>query len=151
MSFKTFLSLPGANLVWRAFKNVGYDLREMMDADIARRPEAYPAVTSYDKSINFRRVRNLRAFDGHAQSLTTDPDDISVWQPGYIVIFGKNKHIDIVSDRRNKEGRAYIIHNGGQPNREEDYLKREIAAAAYYRIDASATEQSALIPWQEGG
>lgn len=41
--------------------------------------------------------------------------------PGDIVIFGTT-HIGIVSDKRNKDGVPYLIHNAGQPLREEDAL-----------------------------
>ena len=41
---------------------------------------------------------------------------------GDIVIFGRNDHIGIISDKRNKDGIPYLIHNAGQPNREEDIL-----------------------------
>ena len=33
-------------------------------------------------------------------------------------------HIGIISDKRNKKGVPYLIHNGGQPIREEDILER---------------------------
>jgi len=52
--------------------------------------------------------------------LTNDPYKIEEWQPGDIVVFGN--HVAIVSDKRNKDGIPYIIHNAGQPNREEDAL-----------------------------
>lgn len=136
-----------SDVVWRAFKNAGYNLRAMVDADILSRPEAYPRIEKSDTNIDFRRVRNLRIFfEKYAVSLTQDIDVIDQWQPGDIVIFGKDKHIGIVSDKRNKEGHTYIIHNGGQPNREEDYLKRG-TVTGHYRFDASLLEVEDLIPW----
>ena len=63
------------------------------------------------------------------------PKKIKEWQPGDIVVFGDD-HIGIISDRRNSEGITYVIHNGGQKNREEDYLtKSEITG--HYRFDSS--------------
>ncbi len=133
--------------VWRAFRNAGYSLRDMVDKDIAVTPDDYPAVTSRDKNIDFRRVRNLRVFfDKYAISLTLDIDAIGEWQPGDIVIFGDNKHIGIVSDKRNSKGQTYIIHNGGQPNREEDYLKRG-QITGHYRFDASLIPEDVLVAW----
>ena len=44
---------------------------------------------------------------------------------------------------------AFVIHNLGQRNREEDYLNR-VGIVGHYRFDASVTEQT-LIPWKEGG
>lgn len=37
-------------------------------------------------------------------------------------MFG-SKHIGIISDKRNEKGIPYLIHNGGQPIREEDILE----------------------------
>lgn len=113
------------DVIWRAFREAGYDLREMVDEDIRKRPEAYPWVSEPDKNIDFRRVVNLEEFfRAHGTTLPNDWRDLEEWQPGDIIIADKGNHIGIVSDRRTKEGRPYIIHNAGQPMREEDYLKR---------------------------
>ncbi len=140
-----------SDVVWRAFKNAGYSLRDMVDNDIAARRYAYPLIETPDTNIDFRRVRNLRIFfDKYAESLTTDINDIAEWQPGDIVIFNDNKHIGIVSDKRNRDGVPYIIHNGGQPNREEDYFKRSNAiVVAHYRFDASKIDNDILVAWHE--
>lgn len=138
-----------SDVVWRAFKNAGYCLKDMVDLDIQNRLEYYPRVDKPDPNIDFRRVKNLRVFfKEHALSLTTDITQISQWQPGDIVIFGEDKHIGIVSDKRNKSGHPYIIHNGGQPNREEDYLKKS-NVTGHYRFDASLVEKELLIKWDE--
>lgn len=137
-----------ADVVWRAFREAGYDLREMVDRDISLRPEDYPSIEKPDKNIDFRRVRNLRVFfEEYGVPLTLDIDEIEAWQPGDIVIFGENKHIGVVSDRRNREGRTWIIHNGGQPRREEDYLGRG-NVTGHYRFDASRIDPSMLISWE---
>ena len=137
------------DVVWRAFKNAGYNLREMVDYDVSLRPEAYPAIEKRDNNIDFRRVVNLRVFfEEYAISLTVDTDEINEWQPGDIVIFNNNKHIGIVSDKRNADGQPYIIHNGGQPMREEDYLKRG-NVVGHYRFDASLVNPFILIEWSE--
>lgn len=137
------------DVVWRAFKNAGYNLREMVDYDVSLRSEAYPAIEKRDNNIDFRRVVNLRVFfEEYAISLTVDTDEINEWQPGDIVIFENNKHIGIVSDKRNADGQPYIIHNGGQPKREEDYLKRG-NVTGHYRFDASLVNPSILIGWSE--
>ena len=137
-----------ADVVWRAFKNAGYCLRDMVDADIAARPAAYPNVTTRDPNIDFRRVKNLRVFfDTYAVSLTTDPTEIEQWQPGDIVIFREDKHIGIVSDKRNADGMTFIIHNSGQPDREEDYLPAN-PPTSHYRFDASLVPPELLRPWE---
>lgn len=136
-----------SDVVWRAFKNAGYRLRDMVDNDVKNRPDAYSSIDKPDTNIDFRRVRNLRIFfDEYAVSLTTDINKIEEWQPGDIVIFNDNKHIGIVSDKRTREGITYIIHNGGQPNREEDYLKRS-TVVAHYRFDSSQIDKSILVAW----
>lgn len=138
-----------ADVIWRAFKDAGYSLRDMMAADIAARIDAYPRVTERDDNIDFRRVKNQRVFfDTYALSLTLDPDEIDVWQPGDIVIWGADKHIGIVSDRRNAKGQAYVIHNAGQPFREEDALTHA-EITGHYRFDASRIDGDVLVAWQE--
>ena len=136
------------DVVWRAFKNAGYSLRDMVDQDIKARSESYPKVEKPDNNIDFRRVRNLRIFfEEHAISLTLDINEIADWQPGDIVIFEDDKHIGIISDKRNKDGQPYVIHNGGQPNREEDYLRKS-TVTGHYRFDATLIDNNALVEWE---
>lgn len=135
-----------SDVIWRAFKNAGYSLKDMIDRDIENNNDDYN-IGIIDKNIDFRRVVNLRVFfDKYAITLTNDINDIDEWQPGDIVIFGNNKHIGIVSNYRNRNGISYIIHNGGQPVREEDYLKRA-NVTKHYRFDASKIDNNILIPW----
>ena len=138
------------DLVWRAFKNAGYSLRDMLDADITAYPKTYPDIEKRDNNIDFRRVRNLRVFfDKYAQSLTLDPDEIESWQPGDIVIYGDNEHIGIVSDKRNRKGVTYVLHNGGQDKREEDNLhKPNVEITGHYRFDAAKIPADILKAWQ---
>lgn len=112
------------DVVWRALKNAGYSLKDMVDEDIANNVGEYPRVNGKpDPNIDFRRVPNLKVyFERNQIILTTDLYIIEEWQPGDIVIFGTS-HIGIISDKRNKQGIPYLIHNAGQPNREEDILK----------------------------
>ena len=135
------------DVIWRAFKEAGYSLKDMVDNDIKNNKEDYN-ITTIDNNIDFRRVVNLRVFfDKYATTLTNDIDDIKEWMPGDIVIFGNNKHIGIVSDYRNKDGIAYIIHNGGQINRDENYLVRA-KVTKHYRFDASKIDKNVLIGWK---
>ncbi len=136
------------DVVWRAFKNAGYSLRAMVDKDIENRPEAYKNIEKADSNIDFRRVKNLKVFfEEYGLSLTLDTKLIKEWHPGDIVIFGDDKHIGIISDKRNKRGQPYVIHNGGQPNREEDYLDRS-TVTAHYRFDASRIDEAFLEKWE---
>ena len=113
------------DLVWRAFLEAGYSLKDMVDEDIALDPYAYPSVNGRpDPNIDFRRVGNLIIFfERTAISLTTDVYDTDQWQAGDIVIFGNNEHIGIVSDIRNDKDIPFLIHNNDQPDREEDRLE----------------------------
>lgn len=115
-----------------AMRESGYDLMELVNDHIRSHPELYPQVTEIDKNIDFRRVKNLKVyFDHTAKSLTTDLTKVEEWQGGDIVVF--DGHIGIISEKRNKNGKPWMIHNGGQPILEEDVLgRREIIG--HYRI-----------------
>lgn len=135
------------DVIWRAFKNAGYSLRDMVDYDIQNHPEEYPNIVYKDSNIDFRRVENLKIyFNRHAITLTIDTEEINKWQPGDIVIF-EDKHIGIISDKRNNKGQPYVIHNNGQLNREEDFLNK-MKVTAHYRFDASKINPNYLIKWQ---
>ena len=64
----------------------------------------------------------------------TDIYDIDQWQGGDIVIF--EKHIGIVSDKRNDDGVAYVIHHNDpfQKSYEEDILESRDDITGHYRI-----------------
>lgn len=137
------------DVIWRAFRDAGYCLRDMVDKDIQNRPEVYPHIEHRDNNIDFRRVPNLHIFFGsYAIPLTTDINDIAAWQPGDIVIFEDNKHIGIVSDRRNRKGQPFIIHNADQKEREEDCWDTRIPVA-HYRFDASKIDPEVLVKWED--
>lgn len=106
-----------------ALKNSGYDLMSLVNQDVIANPDDYDIETP-DIYIDFRRVKNLKVyFKNNAISLTTDITQIEEWQGGDIVIF--NDHIGIVSDKRNKNGVPFVLHNAypNQPSYEEDILE----------------------------
>ncbi len=126
------------DVIWRAFKNAGYSLKDMVDEDIKNNISKYPRVNGKpDPNIDFRRVPNLKVyFERNQISLTTDLSKIEEWQPGDIVVFGST-HIGIISDKRNEKGIPFLIHNGGQPNKEEDFLEKYNAyekISGHYRM-----------------
>ena len=129
------------DVIWRAFQNAGYNLKEMVDNDIKNNVEKYPETNETpDPNIDFRRVTNLKVFfDRNTINLSTDINEIEEWNPGDIVIFGENySHIGIISDKRNKDGIPYLIHNAGQFKREEDTLERwanNKTITGHYRFD----------------
>ena len=112
-------------------KGAGYDLRELVDADIKMNKRLYQ-VDVVDKNIDFRRVNNLRIFfERNAKSLTTDLTDVKEWQGGDIIVF--KTHIGVVSDKRNLKGIPFIIHNGGIFY-EEDVLEYRTDIVGYFRM-----------------
>ena len=122
------------DVVAYALKNAGYDLQTLVDADIREHPEEY-GIAEPDANIDFRRVRNLKVFFSHtASALTTDVSETEQWQGGDIVIF--ERHIGIVSDRRNKNGVPYIIHHNDpwQTAYEQDILEKRTDIVGHYRI-----------------
>ena len=110
------------DVVLFAFLNAGYDLQELVNNDIVNNKDLYN-IDKIDKNIDFRRVRNLKVFfDNHANILTNDISKYSEFQKGDIVVFPK--HIAIISEKRNKNGIPYIIHNNGNHKYVEDALSR---------------------------
>ena len=54
-------SVHGRDLAARSAA-AGYSLRDMVDADIAANPSAYPNIKKRDRNIDYRRVVNLHIF-----------------------------------------------------------------------------------------
>ena len=51
------------DVIWRAFKNAGYSLKDMVDEDIKNNLNKYPRVNKNpDPNIDFRRVSNLKVY-----------------------------------------------------------------------------------------
>lgn len=115
--------------------DAGYDLMELVYSDVLNNKDEYNIVKA-DKNIDFRRVVNLKVyFENNAISLTNDIYDIENWQGGDIVIF--NKHIGIVSDKRNYKGIPFVIHHANpyQIHYEEDILEgRKNDIVGHFRI-----------------
>lgn len=123
-----------SDIVANGLKGAGYDLMYLVNEHIINNRELYD-IEKIDKNIDFRRVRNLMVyFESTAIKLTTDVHDIDDWQGGDIVIF--EKHIGIVSDKRNKNGVPYLIHHANpyQVHYEEDVLENRIDIVGHYRI-----------------
>lgn len=118
------------DLIWRAFRDAGYDLKSMVDLDIQANLGLYWRVEgSPEPNIDFRRVPNLDVFfKRHAQVLTTevipgDAENLQQWQPGDIVVWDRPiEHIGIISDRRRQDGVPYVLHNAGPVASEADIL-----------------------------
>ncbi len=128
------------DLIWRAFGQAGYDLKEMLDEDIENAPDAYGATgDNPDPDIDFRRVSNLQVFfQRHAQQLTLELipgeiENLSCWQAGDIVVFARPlEHIGIVSDKRRRDGVPLLIHNAGPRASESDSLQNWPSRIIYH-------------------
>ena len=122
------------DVVGIALKNAGYDLMELVNEDIKNNKEKYD-IDVIDKNIDFRRVKNLKIyFKDNWINLTTDINELEEWQGGDIIIF--KSHIGIVSDKRNKKGIPFIIHNQSPHQRyyEEDILEMRNDIVGHYRM-----------------
>lgn len=122
------------DLVAIGLRDAGYDLMESVNADIVNNQDAY-GLETVDKNIDFRRVQNLKVYcKRNLISLTTDINDIAAWQGGDIVIF--EKHIAIVSDKRNRDGVPFVIHHRSpfQLRYEEDILEYRSDIVGHYRV-----------------
>ncbi|KAB7788245.1 hypothetical protein F7D08_0986 [Bifidobacterium cebidarum] len=141
------------DLVWRAFREAGYDLKAMVDADIAADPASYASVApNPDPNIDFRRTGVLDVFfSKYGQTLTTDTADTSAWQAGDIVVFEHTRHIGVISDKRDGNGLPFVLHNMGQRQRENDYFafKHHMTVTGHYRFDASKVPQQVLKAWRQ--
>lgn len=115
------------DLIWRSLKYAGYDLKSLVDQDILENKESYPKITNIDSNIDFRRVYNLHVFlERNTISLTTDITKIEEFQPGDILVFAGDKHIGIVSNKRNKNGVPYLLHHTNTISNKLNNLEEDI-------------------------
>jgi len=122
------------DVVAQGLLHAGYDLMELVQADILAHADMYD-IEKADPNIDFRRVRNLIIyFRNNAIELTTDIFQIKEWQGGDIIVF--EKHIGIVSDKRNKNGVPFLIHHANpyQMHYEEDVLEHREDIVGHFRI-----------------
>ena len=116
------------NVVIRAYRDsLGFDLQALVNADMRSHFAAYPGLWGQgapDRSIDHRRVPNLRTWLTRQGAALPIPADASGWRPGDIftsLVERTGTHIGLVSDRRGPNG-WLIVHNIGAGTREEDGL-----------------------------
>lgn len=122
------------DVVANGLVSAGYNLMELVNIHIENNRDLYD-IEKIDKNIDFRRVQNLKVyFKNTATQLTTDVYDIEEWQGGDIVIF--DRHIGVVSDKRNRNGVPFLIHHANpyQIHYEEDVLENRDDIVGHYRI-----------------
>ena len=114
------------DIIWYALKNAG----TLIDEDIKNNKEEYDEDVG-DTNIDFRRVRNIKVYlDRNALKLANDSD----FNPGDIVVY--KKHIAIVSDKLNKDGQNYILHQHMYQTYEYDGLfKNKILGHYRWRLN----------------
>lgn len=117
------------DVIWRAFKNAGFDFKTALDKDIKENMKDYPGVVNApDPNIDFRRVKNQHVFlKKYATSLTLevnpyDKNNLAQWQRGDIVVLKDTEHVAIISDKRRKDGVPYVLHNASTYAMEENRL-----------------------------
>ena len=121
------------DVIWRGIINAGIDLKELMDEDIRNNINLYPRTEGKpDPNIDFRRVVNQDIFFQRfcevlsTELISEDVENLVNWQPGDIVVFlDSTEHVGVISDKRDKEGIPYIIHNS-PPHAREEKLARLI-------------------------
>ena len=116
------------DVVIRAYRDaLGLDLQALVNADMRSEFSAYPrtwGLRAPDRSIDHRRVPNLRTWLTRQGASLPIPADGAGWRPGDIftsLVDGNFTHIGLVSDRRGADG-WLIVHNIGAGTREEDGL-----------------------------
>lgn len=121
------------DLIWRALNHAGYNLKELVDEDIQNHLEEYTKIKVPDKNIDFRRVYNLNVFfKRNTISLTTNIQEVEEFQPGDILVFEGEKHIGIVSNKRNKNKIPYLIHHTGTFQNQNNLLEEDVLE--HYKI-----------------
>lgn len=132
------------DLVWRAFKCAGINIKDQIDKDIRENPKDYrEGVVKADPNIDFRRVKNQKVlFKKYYKDLTTeidldDEENLKQWQPGDIVVKDQEEHVAILSDKRDKRGVPYVLHNYYNHATEDNLLYdwfKENKIKGHYRL-----------------
>ncbi|GFP27162.1 uncharacterized protein HKBW3S43_00144 [Candidatus Hakubella thermalkaliphila] len=153
---------PGEGLatdvIARALRSAGYDLRELMYQDMKAYPQDYPwklyEIKTVDKNIDFRRTPHQEAFfKKYGLDLTNelkpgDPENLAQWLPGDIVFFSTkgddwSDHVAIVSDTLSPEGVPLVIHSAPDPGYvvEADIMTNpKYKIVGHYRYPPPGTE-----------
>jgi uncharacterized protein len=125
-----------ADVVVRAFRQIGVDLQVAVHQDMKRSFRAYPQLWGLrepDPNIDHRRVPNLmRFFERRGKAISTrasyEPGDVVAWMlPNGLY------HIGIISSDLNAPRAEHlVVHNIGDGARNEDVL-RAFRIIGHYR------------------
>jgi uncharacterized protein YijF (DUF1287 family) len=131
-----------ADEIVRAYRQVGYDLQELVYLDMTASFGAYPKKKdkySPDTNIDHRIVENLQVFFKRCGTTVSPSRDASDYAPGDIVVYrleNGQSHIAIVVPNP-AGGRPWIVHNVGYGPRIEDRLF-EFHVIGHYRYHPRA-------------
>lgn len=119
-----------ADVVVRAYRALNYDFQVLIHKERGN---------NSDKNIDHRRCRNqIDYLKKHALALTNNTNS-SDWKPGDIVYWDLNNkgllHTGIISDRKTRDGKPYIIHNIG-PSASEEAVLENWKIIAHFRIQS---------------
>ena len=121
-----------ADVVVRAFRQIGVDLQVAVHEDMLRNFRAYPqnwGLRSPDTNIDHRRVPNLMRYFERKGKSTSDafkPGDVVAWR-----LSNGLYHIGIVSTQRGQTDFS-VVHNIGYGALDEDVL-RAFQIIGHYR------------------
>ncbi len=117
----------GPDIIARAYKHAGYDLRQLVHEDIVENFDQYPLRQIWgqqyaDPNIDYRRIQNLEIFfERNARALTphfepSDRANLDQWLPGDVVFFdmsrdGFTDSVGIISDETTRAGIPKVIFN----------------------------------------
>lgn len=137
------------DIIARAFKEAGYDLRILINEDIKENFDQYPLLKLWnqrvtDIDIDYRRIQNMEIFfQRNAISLITDFNsaelkNLEKWFPGDVVFFDMNKdgftdNVGIITNNTTRNGTPKIIYNYIEPGytAEENILESSIITGHY--------------------
>jgi len=129
-----------SDVIIRAMRaSLHLDLQKLLHEDMQTNFSEYPrrwGLNQPDRNIDHRRVPNLRTYferRGWSLEVTNKAGD---YRPGDIVtcvVPLHRPHIMIVSDRNNRDGVPFVIHNIGAGVQEEDRLF-EFEITGHYRV-----------------
>lgn len=139
------------DIVARAFKEAGFDLRELVYEDIKENFNEYPlkkiwGQTVCDPDIDYRRIQNLEVFfKRNAKKLdstfnASDRVNLEQWLPGDIVFFdmdgdGYTDNVGIVSDSTTRDGTPKVIYNYIDPGYTvEKNILKDNSITGHYRF-----------------
>jgi len=137
------------DIIARSFKEAGFDLRILINADIKKNFARYPLKeiwnqTVPDIDIDYRRIQNMEVFfkrNVDSLNIRIDPaseDNLNTWVPGDVVMFdmdgdGYTDNIGIISDSTTRNGTPKVIYNYIDPGytAETNILSSKIITGHY--------------------